>query len=916
MEQLSNNLQGLSIDKSKKKRRAHHTLNGSQLNQQTAPIAQDFPPNHTPQFAQYPNSSNAASPQLAQAGFAQSSPLILQPLSPPHLQQSAGSPYPVQQDVQQQIYPQQTATQQQPPQYLDALTNGNILSVPFTRLTQQREYYSREFLTLQNTLPPTSTTRFHTVDQGISPPEFKRVSLYSVPVSEALREKTGLPLGLTIRPFAPTVEAVPEVDFCNIETGSGPLRCQRCRAFVNPHFTFDHTQRFKCNICKFPNNRVPYDYQAPIDPQTNGRADKYLRPELHRGVYDILVPLNYNIDEKPSAPLHLVYLIDLTAGTGVLNTVVDSITESLDYLDPSTRIAIITFDSKLQFYNLNKFRTEVHVVSDLEDPFIPFANIFTDHREFASNVHGCLAQVSNNNSNGFQSIESCYGSALKIAGMLLKEVGGGKIITTLSKLPNTEPGKLVINESASGCEIFQSDNKFYNDLSTEFIKSHISVDLFVFNSQSVDLNNTSLPVLKTNGILKNYTNFIHERDYNKFRNDFVSSLSSIRGYQGELKTRVSDGLSIVSYYGNVTDQQSPKFPVVSTEQEISVLFKYDRTLDKKEDVYFQTSVLYTDIEGRRKVRVINMVVSVTEQISDVFAFGDQDTILSIIIRNCLTFITKQSPQEIKNSITKKLIGIYQKYRINCASGSPNELILPNGLTMLMAWILSFQKSKIFRPHGSKDVKIFEYYLLNSLPLEKLLYKLYPVVFPLHDLHEDDCTFDEHGNFILVQEPLRLSSEFIVNGGVYLIFNGTELILYVTINVNPNLLLDLFGVETIDQVTPVLQPLSTHISQQALNIVRFFTEFLHLKEDINIKLVRKNIEHDGDIQELLVEDRAMDKTESYLAFVQLIHKQIKSEMEGKSSGSGNGNNNKNVSESHGFFNFDNTSSLATDHLAHI
>ncbi|KAH3687191.1 hypothetical protein WICPIJ_001821 [Wickerhamomyces pijperi] len=887
MEEITNNVQGLSIDKSKKKRRAFHNLNQSPYQQQQPqfPASQEFPPNHAPQFAQYQNPSPAGTPQLPQNGLA---PVIGQTFTP-----------------QTQAQP---SSHLQEPLHQNALANGDILSVPSTRLAQQREYYSKQFFTLQNTVPPTSTTRFQAVDQGVSPPAFKRVSLYNAPTSESLREKTGLPFGLTIRPFAPTDEPVPVVDFTN-SIESGPIRCQRCRAFVNPHFVFDHAQKFKCNMCKFPNNRVPYDYNAPIDPQTNTRADKYLRPELHRGVYDILVPSEYNVGGKQeNSAMHLVYLLDITAGAGVLNTVIDAVKESLDYLQPETKIAIITFDSKLQFYNLNKTRTEVHVVSDLEDPFIPFANVFTDHREFASNVHECLTQIADTNTKRAQSIELCYGSALRVAGMLLKDVGGGKIITTLSKIPNSEPGKLVFNENAVGCEVFQGTNKYYSDLSLDFVKCHISVDLFVFNSQSVDLNNASYPVLKTNGILKNYTNFIQERDYAKFRNDFVSSLLAIRGYQGELKTRVSSGLSVTSYYGNITDQQSPKFPVVSSEQEISVLLSYDQVLNKKEDVHFQTSVLYTDMQGTRKVRVINLVVSTTEQVSDVFAFADQDVVLNIIIRNCLTFISKQSPQEIKASTTKKLVDIYKKYRLNVSTSSPNELVIPNSLNLLLACILSFQKTKVFKAIGSKDVKIFEYYLLNSLPLEKLLYKLYPVAFPLHNLHEDECMFNDKGQFVMVQESLRLSSQFVVNGGVYLFFNGTELILYVTPNVNPNLLQDLFNVQTVEEVTPALRPLDTHVSQQVQNIIKFFTDYLHLTERINIKLIRKNIEHDADIQDLLVEDRSMDKTESYLEFVQSIHKTIKLEMEGKKENPGS-------TESSNFFNLDNTSSVTSDHYVH-
>ncbi|KAH3678204.1 hypothetical protein WICMUC_001633 [Wickerhamomyces mucosus] len=923
MDHINNGVQNLSIDKTKKKRRAFHDLNA--VNQQSNfnnNFGQPFTQNSLP-------SSNQPTPQLNQNQFPQSfTPQLDQQQQPfasqftPHSQFNSLTPqqqFTPQFTPQQQFTPQFASQQQFTPQrnqqsqYEDAFAKGDILSAPFVRLVQQKEYYTKPFNTLQNTVPPTATTRLITNDEGVASPAFKRLSLYNIPVSESLRLKSGLPLGLTVRPFAPTNESIPEVDFT--ELIEGPIRCNRCRTFINPHFEFNHQQKFKCKMCGFPNNHVPYEYNSPIDPQTNFRADKYQRPELHKGVYDILVPKNYAIDGKDQLPLHIVYLIDVSASNDIISTITEAIRESLDYLNPLIKIAIITFDSTIHFYNLNKSRPEVHIVSDLDDPFVPFADIFADPREVSWGITDCLNQI-NELYNDFKSIENCYGSALKVASQLLKEVGGGKIISTLSKLPNYGPGKLTINSQIGGSHLFKAENKFYTDLSNEFINNHVGLDLFVFNSQSIDLINSSLPVFKTNGNLRDYSNFIPDRDLRRFKNDLISSITSIVGFQGELKTRVSNGLSIQSYYGNITDQNSPKFPILSTEQEVSILFKYDNVLNKKDDVYFQTSVLYTGIDGKRRIRIINMVVSITEQITEVFSFANQDIISNIIIKNCLNFLPNQEPLEVKKSTTLKLIEIYKNFRTHCENSNliSNQLVLPNSLNLLLPLILSFQKSKIFKSNGIQDARIFDYYLLNSLPLENLLYKLYPIAFQLHNLGENDAIFDEFDNFIVENEPVRLSSQFVINGGVYLFFNGLELFLYVTPNANPNLLLDLFDVQSLDEILPFLPQLNTKISQQARNIVKFVSNYLRLNDQINIKLIRKGIESDNEIMDLLIEDRSNDKTESYMEFISFIHKRIKRELENK----GSKNNNYNYDNVNVFNNqtVGATAHYSQEHLAHI
>ena len=64
--------------------------------------------------------------------------------------------------------------------------------------------------------------------------------------------------------------------------GAGPIRCGRCRAYINPFFSFlDGGRSFQCNLCGFV-NPTPSEYFCEVD-QDGYRRDHAERPELCSG---------------------------------------------------------------------------------------------------------------------------------------------------------------------------------------------------------------------------------------------------------------------------------------------------------------------------------------------------------------------------------------------------------------------------------------------------------------------------------------------------------------------------------------------------------------------------------------------------------------------------------------------------------
>lgn len=133
--------------------------------------------------------------------------------------------------------------------------------------------------------PPLPTTRsVSIIDDGNSSPQFIRSTMSHIPISEEICENSKIPLSLLIQPFASNPQSeVPLVDF----GASGPIRCNRCRAYINPHAQFIKGGRYYvCHLCEM-SNEVSEEYYANLD-MSGKRIDLDIRPELKFGTVDFV----------------------------------------------------------------------------------------------------------------------------------------------------------------------------------------------------------------------------------------------------------------------------------------------------------------------------------------------------------------------------------------------------------------------------------------------------------------------------------------------------------------------------------------------------------------------------------------------------------------------------------------------------
>ena len=180
---------------------------------------------------------------------------------------------------------------------------------PVTVKDLHKEQFERGYFTSDGP-PPSATVPCRIVDNGSCHPAFIRSSLYLVPTTSQLLTAAKVPLMLCVTPFAEVPPesmpaAVPLVDHGK----DGPVRCSRCKAFVNPHISFvDAGRRFRCNFCGLVND-VPEWYFCNLN-ASGVRNDFDSRLELQYGSVDFAVPAAYC--PRPPQPPTFVFVVDVS----------------------------------------------------------------------------------------------------------------------------------------------------------------------------------------------------------------------------------------------------------------------------------------------------------------------------------------------------------------------------------------------------------------------------------------------------------------------------------------------------------------------------------------------------------------------------------------------------------------------------
>ncbi|XP_054898883.1 protein transport protein Sec24C isoform X2 [Poeciliopsis prolifica] len=735
--------------------------------------------------------------------------------------------------------------------------------------------------------PPLVTTNFQVKDQGNASPRFIRCTAYNMPCTSDMAKQSQVPLAAVIKPLAtlPPDEAPPYV----VDHGeSGPIRCNRCKAYMCPYMQFiEGGRRFQCGFCSCV-TEVPPHYFQHLD-HTGKRVDCYDRPELSLGSYEFLATVDYCKNNKLPQPPAFIFLIDVSYNavkSGMVSIVCNELKSLLDLLprqnpevDSVIRVGFVTYNKVLHFYNVKSTlaQPQMLVVSDVSDMFVPLLDGFlVNVNESRQVIESLLDQIPEMFADTRET-ETVFGPVIQAGLEALKAADcAGKLFVFHTSLPIAEaPGKLKNREDKKliGTDkektLFQPQVGFYNNLAKECVAQGCCVDLFLFPNQYVDVATLGVVPVSTGGSIYKYTYFQAQADQERFLNDLRRDVQKQVGFDAVMRVRTSTGIRATDFFGsfymnNTTDVE---LAGLDCDKAITVEFKHDDKLSEETGALMQCAVLYTSCSGQRRLRIHNMAVNCCAQLADLYRNCETDTIINYFAKYAFRGVANNPTKAVRDTLVNQCAQILACYRKNCASpSSAGQLILPECMKLLPVYLNCVMKSDVLLPGAdvSLDDRAYLKQLISCMDVAETHVFFYPRLLPVIKL--------ESGSLPVA---VRDSEERLSKGGVYLMETGLHLFLWVGASVQQELLLNIFGTPSFSQIDPNmtnLPVLDNPFSQTLREVIDSFRA--QRSRYMKLMVVKQEDRAELTFKHFLVEDKSASGGASYVDFLCHMHKEIR------------------------------------------
>ncbi|XP_051530059.1 protein transport protein Sec24C-like isoform X6 [Myxocyprinus asiaticus] len=749
---------------------------------------------------------------------------------------------------------------------------------------------SEPFITgVRGQAPPLITTNFQVRDQGNASPRYIRCTAYNMPCSSDMAKQSQVPLAAVIKPLAtlPPDETLPYL----VDHGeSGPIRCNRCKAYMCPFMQFiEGGRRFHCGFCSCV-TEVPPHYFQHLD-HTGKRVDCYDRPELSMGSYEFMATVDYCKNNKFPQPPAFIFLIDVSYNavkSGMVGIVCQELKTLLDYLprenpdvESNIRVGFITYNKVLHFYNVKASlaQPQMMVVSDVADMFVPLLDGFlVSVSESRVVIESLLDQIPEMFADTRET-ETVFGPVIQAGLEALKAADcAGKLFVFHSSLPIAEaPGKLKNREDKKlvGTDkeksLFQPHVSFYNTLAKECVAQGCCVDLFLFPNQYVDVATLGVVPTSTGGSIYKYTYFQAATDQERFLNDLRRDVEKQMGFDAVMRVRTSTGIRATDFFGSfyMSNTTDVELAGLDCDKTVTVEFRHDDKLSEETGALMQCAVLYTSFNGQRRLRIHNMAVNCCSQLADLYRNCETDTIINFFAKYAYRSVLSSPTKNVRDSLLNQCAHILACYRKNCASpSSAGQLILPECMKLLPVYLNCILKSDVLQPGAdvSLDDRAYLRQLVSSMDVAESHVFFYPRLLPLQNLDVESTS---------LPLAVRDSEERLSRGGVYLLENGLNLFLWVGVNAQQELLQNIFGTPAFSQIDPSmtsLPALNNPFSKRLREIIESFRtqrprymKLIVVKQEDKLEMIFKHF---------LVEDKSNNGGASYVDFLCHMHKEIR------------------------------------------
>uniref|UniRef100_A0A8C4YIW9 SEC24 homolog D, COPII coat complex component n=1 Tax=Gopherus evgoodei TaxID=1825980 RepID=A0A8C4YIW9_9SAUR len=734
---------------------------------------------------------------------------------------------------------------------------------------------------IRGQVPPLVTTDCVIQDQGNASPRYIRCTAYCFPSSSDMAKQAQIPLAAIIKPFA----AVPpnETPLYVVNHGeTGPIRCNRCKAYMCPFMQFiEGGRKYQCGFCNCINDVPPFFFQH-LD-HIGRRTDHYERPELSLGSYEYVATLDYCRNNKPPNSPAYIFMIDVSYSNiksglvklicNELKTVLDNLPREEQEETSAIRVGFVTYNKVLHFFNVksNLAQPQMMVVSDVGEVFVPLLDGFlVNFQESRSVVNNLLDQIpemfadTNESETVFAPVIQAGMEALKAAEC------AGKLFIFHSSLPTAEaPGKLknrddkkLINTDKEKI-LFQPQTNIYESLARDCVANGCCVNLFLFPNQYVDVASMGLVTMYTGGTLYKYNNFQVHSDGPQFLSDLRKEIGKKTGFDAIMRVRTSTGFRATDFFGaiymnNTTDVE---MAAVDCDKAITVEFKHDDKLNEDSGALIQCAVLYTSISGQRRLRIHNIGLNCSSQLADLYKSCETDALINFFAKSAFKAILSQPLKTIREILVSQTARMLACYRKNCASPSAvSQLILPDAMKVLPVYINCLLKSCVLvgRPEIPTDERAYHRQLVMSMDVADTQLFFYPQLLPISDAFPT---------------AVRCSEERLSEGGVFFLANGLNMFLWLGVSTPPELIQGIFNVPSFAHIST--ETLLPEVDNPYSKKLRSIMDYIQSNRPYSMKLLIAKQREQAEMlfRQYLVEDKGLYGGASYVDFLCCVHKEI-------------------------------------------
>ncbi|CAG0896537.1 unnamed protein product [Darwinula stevensoni] len=787
------------------------------------------------------------------------------------------------------------------------------------------------------TVPPLSTTEFASRDGGFASPRLLRASLYAIPATRRTLEDAGLPLALSLCPFAR--EAPGETPPPLVDAGArGPVRCNRCEAYVSPFVRFTD-KFFSCAFCK-ASTEVPAEYFSRLH-RIGESIDKDRHPELHLGAYEILATKKYCKASPP--PIHVdlrststrdhtslvsppqngkfpeepafVFVLDAsqncTAPVSLFCSKVKSLLKCLPKeagAGPAeasrVRVGFITYHKSVDFYNCKASPGAAGKIPANDDGGM--YNFLTDGflvdpTESESTIDQILNDISKCKAKDNRSTETILARAIQFGTEALAvgtdSIGDGSRDDGLSMTCRWGfPGQRVLREAVRVPRCCCSDAgvgegeelRALRDGDLECGVAHGGhgpqipklSGVFELGVEAVecDLSMSSMGDLQV------------ATDGRRFLLDLGGAVGRPVAFDCEVQIRTSKGVRPVRVVGQspMANANAVKLAAIDSDKGFCVELEHEGKLEE-EAVYLQVAVLYTTCGGQRRLRILNLACGVAAGMAEVYRSAELDTIITYLTKAAIEEFPERNLQKTRQDLVDHCARILASYtRTFGGPAYAGQVILPeNGLKLLPLYMYCLSRSPMLKegrnlPDRMASSSPRHQLMVLTMDVPSTMAYLYPRLLPLGDASDGEP--DGPGEPGGPGEPLRLPKrvpclvqKFQEEGdddGIYLLENGISMYLWVGPGADSDRLLDVFGARS---------PAETKMELEAgENGEKPLSHRIHAIIDavqsqrphqMPLTVVRKEDGMGKAVRDLLVEDQALSPSQ-YCKFLNDVRSEVR------------------------------------------